>query len=69
MSFENGVPCVAKKCMFFLTVFKHILKFLHENTEHGCVFFAAHRTVFNQCIKMHTVICHGKYKKVLSSVV
>jgi len=34
------------------------LKFHYQIGKHACIFFAAHRTVFSQCIKMHKIICH-----------
>ena len=43
---------------FFGAILKPVLKFLYQNGKHGCIFFAVHRTVFSQCIKMHTIICH-----------
>ena len=44
--------------MIFLSILKPILKFLYHNGKHGCVFFAVHRTVFSQYIKVHKLICH-----------
>lgn len=33
-----------------------ILEFLYEDRKHSCLFFTVHGTVFNQCIKMHTIV-------------
>ena len=41
---------------FFFSILKPVLKFLYQNGRHGCVFFEAHRTVFSQCIQIHTHI-------------
>lgn len=42
----------------FLAILKPILTFLYQNRKHSCLFFAANRTVFSQCIKMYKIICH-----------
>ena len=44
---------------FFLATLKPILKSPYQNRKHGCIFFSVHGTVFRQCIKMHTIICHN----------
>ena len=34
-------------------------KFFYQNKKYGCLFFAVHRTVFSQYLKMHKLICHN----------
>ena len=47
-----------KNQWFFSAILKHVLRFLHQNAKPCCVFSAACRTVFSQCITTHTVIGH-----------
>lgn len=49
MSTGNGVTNIPN-IDFFLTILKFILNFPYG--KQGCVFFALHRHVFSQCIKM-----------------
>ena len=42
-----------------LEILKDILKFLYQNGKQGHQFFAIHRTVFSQHIKMHKIICYN----------
>ena len=58
-STENGLVNVPKKNQWFFAVLKPILKFLYQNANRGCIFFALHRAVFSQWIKMCNVTCHN----------
>lgn len=53
------VELETQKNLFFFSILKPILKFLHQNAKQGCIFFAVHRTLFSQCIKTHNIICHN----------
>lgn len=48
---------IKKNIDFFSEILKHTLKLLYQNRRYGCLFFAVHRTVFSQCIKMYVSIC------------
>jgi len=49
---ENGIANRQKGYDFF-AILKPVLKFLDQNRKHGYISFAAHRTLFSQCIKIH----------------
>ena len=49
---ENGIANRQKGYDFF-AILKPVLKFLYQNRKHGYISFAAHRTLFSQCIKIH----------------
>lgn len=46
-----------KKLIIFSAILKPVLKFLSHNRMPSCIFSTVHRTVFSQCIIMHTIIC------------
>lgn len=48
-----------KKVMISLLILKPLLRFLCHKGKYGCIFFAAHRTVFSQYIKIDKLTFHN----------
>lgn len=59
MSAENGVANIPKKLMIFFLNLETYSQILYQHGRQGCTFFAVHRTVLRQHIKMYKIFCHN----------